>query len=202
MRTLRLLTVLSLFAIMPIPATAVAKGLSGERYGFALLGARDYDAFSDPSISIRLGANLPINDSLDITPFFTYETVDEETPLTGTAQAGFDSYTLEVRGDYFITEKNSLRFYAGGGAGLVSIDAVTTDNELMFQAHGGMDIDLGEETGLRPECAYLRIGDDDDMNCGALFNVRLGESFNLLAEARFFVDNREIFYSIGGGMTF
>jgi len=216
MRTLRFFTILSLIAIMVIPATASAKGLSGEKYGFALLGARDYDAYNDPSVSIKLGVNLPVDHTLDITPFFIYETVDADTSIIGINQQEFDSYTLGARGDYFITEKGSMKIYAGGGLGYVRTETTAcvtvpiigtqctdgSDSDLYFQAHGGMDMDMGEKIGLRPECAYTRIGNKDDVNCGALFNLKLGESFNLLAEARFFMDNRELFYSIGGGMKF
>ena len=207
MKTIRIIFVMSLLVALLAPASAMSKTLSGERYGFALLGARDYDRYSDPSVSIKLGVNLPIDQDLDITPFFIYETADNETTLLGTAQAGFDSYTLGARGDYFITKNGSIRIYAGGGMGFVHTKVDTPlgsadDDDLLFQAHGGLDMDLGEKIGLRPECAYTRIGNEDDVNCGALFNLKLGKSFDLLAEARFYLDNREIFYSIGGGMTF
>lgn len=207
MRIFRLLAVFSLIAVLVIPATAMAKGLSGEKYGFALLGARDYDRYSDPSISIKLGANIPINQDLDITPFFVYETVDSDAQPFGPLAVEVTSFTLAVRGDYFITERGSMKIYAGGGMGFVHKEYdyptySTDDDDLLFQAHGGLDMDLGEKIGLRPECAYQRIGDDDDVNCGAMFNLKLGESFDLLAEARFFLDNREIFYSIGGGLKF
>jgi opacity protein-like surface antigen len=216
MKTLRLLMILSILTVLVIPAAAMAEGLSGKKYGFALLGARDYDRYSDPSLSIKLGANLPIDETIDITPFFIYETADDDTSLLGLAQAGFDSYTLGARGDYFITEKGSMKIYAGGGIGYARTETTAcvtlpiigtqctdaSDSDLYFQAHGGMDMDMGEKIGLRPECAYTRIGNTDDVNCGAMFNLKLGKSFDLLAEARFYLDNREIYYSIGGGLTF
>lgn len=216
MKILRLLFVLALMATLMAPATAMAKTLAGEKYGFALLGAKDYDDFADPALNIRLGYNIPINDDLDITPFFNYESLDSDTTGAVVVPVEYDAYTLAVRGDYFITEKRSMKIYAGGGFGLTRTEATacvtvpiigtvcseSSDNDLYFQAHGGLDMDLGDNMGLRPECAYTRIGDEDDVICGAMLNLELGSSFNLLAEAKLFIDNRELFYSIGGAFTF
>jgi len=203
MKMLRFLLVLAMLTALLVPASAMAKTLSGEKYGFALLGAKDYDDFADPALNIRLGMNIPVNSDLDITPFFNYETLDSDTTGAVAIPVEYDAYTLAVRGDYFITQKRDLKIYAGGGFGLTRTETpATSDNDLYFQAHGGLDMDLGDNMGLRPECAYTRIGDEDDMVCGAMLNLQLGASFNLLAEAKLFIDNRELFYSIGGGMTF
>jgi len=208
MKTLRLLFILSLLTALMVPATAMGKTLSGERYGFAILGAKDYDHYRDPSVSIKLGANLPINNDLDITPFLIHESLDSDSDVITGTSIDRTTITLAARGDYFLKKKKKLAIYVGGGAGLALTETTVPgspkqdDTDLYFQAHGGLDMNMGPDMGLRPECAYLRVGDNDDVHCGAMFNIQLGNSFNLLAEARFFIDNRELFYAIGGGMSF
>jgi len=208
MKAIRFIFVLSLLAALLIPATAMAKTLSGEKYGFAILGVKDYDHYTDPSVSIKLGVNLPINNDLDITPFLIYESLDSDSEIITGTSIDRTTITLAARGDYFLMEKKKFTIYVGGGAGLALSDTDVPgspsqdDTDLYFQAHGGLDMSMGPDMGLRPECTYLRVGDNDDVNCGVLFNIQLGNSFNLLAEGRFFIDNRELFYAIGGGLNF
>ena len=204
---------------MLAPAPVAAKTLAGVKHAYVLLGIRDYDDYNKTGPSMELGVNLPITEKLDITPFFRHEEVDSTVFFS---PYEFESDTLAARGDFRIKEiDHKYTVYAGGAVGFTrtkvtstttipgfwfmptrSVTTTVEEDDLLFQVHGGLLMNLAEQVGLKPECAYIRAGDYDDVNCGVLFNYDPNDMFSVLAAGKFFFNDRDLSYSIGGVFKF
>lgn len=182
------------------PMPAFCDALGGQKYFYGKLGLADYDGFNDTAASIELGVNFPIDARLDLRPFLFHESLN-----AGPPGGGFDiSRTyLALRGDYFVKKGEKFEPLVGGVVGFAHTEVDTAaEDDLLFQVHGGMDISLSPKAGLRPQVAYIRVGNADDLVASGLLNVSLSEQLDIIAEGRLYLDNIDLFYGVGLAVRF
>ncbi len=180
-----------------------ARGLLGERYGgLSVSMTRPGDDFlrsiDNSVISYGANLNLPVHEKVDVTLAVSHQ--EFEGNLAGWGEISIGTTTFLAGANVLLRPDQKYCPFVIGRAGVVDVD--DGDSEAIIMLGGGIEMDLTENAAVTPSLVFEHVDDINEFVLELDGNLWFTENFFGLAGIGYGLDEGDVMFGFGVGLSF